>query len=464
MSCKGLSFEECELVILRLAMDNAEKKNKIKMYTPETEKIINIVSKFIKDKKLICYGGTAINNILPEKDRFYNEDIDIPDYDFFSTTPIEDAIELTNIYFDKGFEVEAKSGQHVGTYKVYVNFMPIADITYLNKDIFDFMTPRCIIKKNILYAPPNYLRMSMFAELSRPDGDVSRWEKVLKRLILLNKHYPIAYKPCSYNFQRHLVANKKMSSILYHDLLDIFIDNNVVFFGSYALSLYSEYSGNKTNAKQPDFDILTTEPKLLSDKIKSLLSQKGIDVKITKHAQIGELVGEHYEIKFGVDTVAFMYKPLACHSYNKIEQDGREVNIATIDTMLSFFLAFLYVNKPYYNITRIVCMCQYLFNIQQKNRLKQKGLMKRFNIDCIGKQKTLEEIKEEKSILYEKLKKNKNDPQYQKYFFRYKPNNRLDTLSIKYTQRIQPRKTRIKSRTKSRKAPRKSNFFKWMKY
>jgi len=144
MSCEGLSFEECELVILRLAMDNAEKKNKIKMYTPETEKIINIVSKFIKDKKLICYGGTAINNILPEKDRFYNEDIDIPDYDFFSTTPIEDAIELTNIYFDKGFEVEAKSGQHVGTYKVFVNFMPIADITYLSKDIFDFMTPRCI--------------------------------------------------------------------------------------------------------------------------------------------------------------------------------------------------------------------------------------------------------------------------------------------------------------------------------
>ena len=86
--------------------------------------------------------------------------------------------------------------------------------------------------------------------------------------------------------------------------------------------------------------------------------------------------------------------------------------------------------------------------------------MKRFNIDCIGKQKTLEEIKEEKSILYEKLKKNKNDPEYQKYFFRYKPNNRLDTLSIKYTQRIQPRK----SRPKSRKAPRKANFFKWMKY
>ena len=37
----------------------------------------------------------------------------------------------------------------------------------------------------IQYAPPNFLRMNMFIELSRPAGDVSRWEKVLKRMILL---------------------------------------------------------------------------------------------------------------------------------------------------------------------------------------------------------------------------------------------------------------------------------------
>ena len=42
----------------------------------------------------------------------------------------------------------------------------------------------------ILYAPPNYLRMGMYLELSRPAGDTSRWEKVLKRLTLLNKNYP----------------------------------------------------------------------------------------------------------------------------------------------------------------------------------------------------------------------------------------------------------------------------------
>ena len=36
----------------------------------------------------------------------------------------------------------------------------------------------------------------MYLELSRPDGDVSRWEKVLKRLTLLNKHYPMKGLNC----------------------------------------------------------------------------------------------------------------------------------------------------------------------------------------------------------------------------------------------------------------------------
>ena len=36
----------------------------------------------------------------------------------------------------------------------------------------------------------------MYLKLSRPDGDVSRWKKILKRLILLNKHFPIKGNKC----------------------------------------------------------------------------------------------------------------------------------------------------------------------------------------------------------------------------------------------------------------------------
>ena len=72
-----------------------------------------------------------------------------------------------------------------GTFKVFVNFIPIADITYLVPELYRNIHKQSIQVANIYYTPPNYLRMAMYLELSRPDGDVSRWEKVLKRLTLI---------------------------------------------------------------------------------------------------------------------------------------------------------------------------------------------------------------------------------------------------------------------------------------
>ena len=71
---------------------------------------------------------------------------------------------------------------------------------------------------------------------------------------------------------------------------------------------------------------------------------------------------------------------------NKIK--GRNIKVATIDTILSFYLAFYYSNRPYYDKNRLLCMAQYLFNVQASNRLEQKGLLKRFSINCYGKQET----------------------------------------------------------------------------
>ena len=93
---------------------------------------------FLRKKKLICYGGTAINNILPKNDRFYDFDKEIPDYDFFSKDALDDAKELADIYYKEGFkEVQAKAGVHHGTYKVFVNFTGIADITQLEPQIYN---------------------------------------------------------------------------------------------------------------------------------------------------------------------------------------------------------------------------------------------------------------------------------------------------------------------------------------
>lgn len=430
---KKMTLEEKELDILRDAIDIAERRKGQKTTSdPDVKRIISILEDFLKKKKLVCYGGTAINNILPLEDQFYDKNIEIPDYDFYSPNAMEDAKELANIYYDAGFqEVEAKSGVHHGTYKVYVNFIPVADITYLEKSLFKRVQHEAIRVYGILYCPPNFLRMNMYLELSRPAGDISRWEKVLKRLILLNKNYPLTGKHCDPKiFQRTFerLDNGKEEQ-LYYAVRDAFIDQGLVFFGGYASFLYSTYMPAKQKKmfqKTPDFDVLSEEPEKAAAMLKERLEDfdyKGI--QLIKHDGIGELIAPHFEVKVKInniqETVAFIYKPLACHSYNVIKTGNKSVRVATIDTMLSFYFAFFYSGRDYYDDERIVCMAQYLFDVQQKNRLQQKGLLKRFSINCYGKQETLEEMRNTKSEKYKELKGERGSKEYESWFLRYVP-------------------------------------------
>jgi len=441
-----MKFAECELAILRMAVDKAEEKiGKRVVNSLEIKQVIRIVEDYIQHKNLICYGGTAINNILPEDDQFYNKDFEIPDYDFFSFDAFKDAKELANIYYKQGFQdVEAKSGQHFGTYKVFVNYIPIADITQLPKQIFIALKTDAIRINGILYAPPNFLRMSMYLELSRPAGDTSRWEKVLKRLLLLNKHYPITNKHCkNIEFQRdfsgkhdhehldktdqHPKTEDTFENEVYENVKQTFIEQGCVFFGGYAISLYSKYMPKnlqKHLLRIPDFDILANDPENTSKIVKSNLAKIGIkNVKIIKREPIGEIIPLHYEIKVGNNTIVFIYKPVACHSYNTLNYKNEKIKIATIDTMLSFYLAFLYANKPYYNdyLERTLCMAKFLYEVQQENRLSQHGLLRRFTITCYGHQESIEEIRANKALKYKELKNKSNSEEFDKLFLNYKP-------------------------------------------
>ena len=88
----NMTFQECELAVLRQAVDESETNQGAKIATsPEVVKIIEILEDFLFRKKLLCYGGTAINNILPKEAQFYDRSVEIPDYDFFSPNSLEDA-------------------------------------------------------------------------------------------------------------------------------------------------------------------------------------------------------------------------------------------------------------------------------------------------------------------------------------------------------------------------------------
>ena len=429
IECKrGMTFEDCELTILRSAVDKAERiSSRQIIQNPEIKKIIDIVEGFLKSRQLICYGGTAINNILPVKDQFYDKELELPDYDFYSKTPVEDAKALSDIYYSKGFiDVEAKAGVHHGTYKVFVNFMPVADITYLSDPLYDAIKKDAIKVKGILYAPPNFLRMSMYLELSRPRGDVSRWEKVLKRLILLNRNYPLEKKSCNkMDIQRKMDTKHIDAKKAFDIIRETVVKDEGVFFGGYANALYSAFLPSKIQKKSksiPDFDVLSEHPLKLGEIIQKKLQESGFNkVRIYKHEGIGEIIAPHYEVTVDKETVVFIYEPLACHSYNVIKEESEDVRIATIDTMLSFYLAFIYSDRTYYDKDRILCMAKHLFEVQQHNRLKQESILKRFSMNCYGQQQTINRLREEKAEKYRQLKSRRGSKEYEEWFLKYNP-------------------------------------------
>ena len=452
------NIKKDEIKILNNAIKKIEKKKGKKLIQlDENKSIIDIVEKFIIKKKLLCYGGTAINNILPVKDQFYDRNIDFPDYDFFSTNALDDAKELADIYFKANFEeVEAKAGLHPGTFKVFVNFKAVADITQLDNSVFKLLKNEAIIKNKIYYAPPNFLRMSMYLELSRPDGDVSRWEKVLKRLILLNKNYPLKGIECnSIDFEKEFKGPPDKDKI-FDSIKKVALKEKLVFFGGYSLSLYSKYYKLLKFNNNPDFDLLSNNPGETAKNIEIELKKHSIDSKIIFHDPIGENIPYHYEIKINNNSVALIYKTEACYNYNNIKINNKIYRIATIDTLLSFYLSFYYTKNPLYDKNRILCISEYIFKVQQKNRLSQKGVLKRFTPFCYGKQKDIVQIRREKNYKYNLLKTKKNSKEFEYNFLKYNPNfnekmhpDKFSYISLKKRKTLSKKDKKKSKKTKA---------------
>ena len=449
------TIEEKENDLLQKAIDKSEKKMGYEMVQSETNKaIFNIIEGFIKQKKLICYGGTAINNILPKKAQFYNKNFEVPDYDVFSKNALKDAKELVDLFFKKGYEsTEVRSAMVIGTYKIYVNFVAVVDITQMDPNLYNIFKKRGIKKEGIFYSPVNFLRMEMYKELSHPQGEISRWEKVLKRLALLNKYYPIHNDKCyEVNFMRDFKGKQQLGEDIYDIIKKILIEHGVVFFGGYASNLYSRYmpvAEKKVLKHIPDFDVLSTDAKQAAEDVKKELIKNGFhNIKINKKDALWKIIPLHYEIVLESDIVCVIYETIACHSYNTIKEDNETIKVASIETMFNFLFAFLFKDDKYYDHIRIMCMAEFLFQVQQKNRLKQKGLLKRFSTNCYGTQITPEKLREIKSEKFIELQDKKGSKEYEKYFIRYNP---LELLEKKKMETRKRKRMELKNSDKNKK-------------
>jgi hypothetical protein len=420
MSCssKNPSFENCELAIMKQSIKKVEEIQG-KLSTEENRELIEIMEEYIQNNEhCICYGGTAINNLIPDSDKFYDYDVEMPDYDVYTPNPIQDAKKLADIYFKRGYtNVVAKSGVHYGTYKVFVNYVGIADFTLLHKALFAAIKRESISINGIMYAPPNFLKQSMYRELSQPHNDTSRWEKVLTRLNLLNKHYPFKGM-CKATKERKAsgFGPKAIDAQLYEMVRANLVRQKVVFIGGYANTLYESKAQHV-----PDFDVISLDPKKTAKILEDELKRAGFSkIKIVPCPGVGELIHPHFKFMVGDSLVALIFEPTACHSYNVIrDKNGNDVNIGSIDTLLSFYMAFLFADRDYLDKQRLLCLSEFLFEEQERSKHRQEGVLKRFSIDCYGQQETMPRIMATKEKMFKTLKR--GTKKYEEWFLKYVP-------------------------------------------
>ena len=409
---------------------------KEKRQTHNLDTIFKIVEKFIIDRKLI-FMVEPLNNILPLDKQFYNYDLTSPDYDFFSTTAYDDVLLLANIFKQKGYEnIRAKSAIHDGTYKLYVNYVPVADITQMDPVLFDQLSLNTVVRDKINYSPIHFLRMSMHLELSRPRGDLTRWEKILKRLNILNEVFPFTITKCdsSIDFKLNKEKSKQVYSGIHSELVKE--SSKIIYIGEYAINQYAQFFTKQYKTifqknNKPTFVILHNEPGVLIQRIRDKFNSHNVMNK--KIDEIDDVIPEINNIFVDNALYLVVIKPTGCQNYNSIVKDKQTFHIGTIDTILYYYFLMIYVEfqrqTTFYD--NLMCVAFLMFNIQTKIMTRKSKLLNRFNLSCIGNQVTFEDIIDRKRRKYDRLKHNKQSLKYKKSFLDYVPRSKKNSKTLK---------------------------------
>jgi hypothetical protein len=351
---------------------------------------LSIVETFIKRKKRICYGGTAMNAILPEHKRFYDPKTDLPDYDFYTPDVDGDIEELVKDLQAEGYDdVYHKVGIHEGTKKVLVNFVPVADISSISPELFSIMYRRSVNHEGIHYTDPDILRIMMYLEMSRPRGDVSRWKKVFERLLLINQEFPI--RGCKGSGERRQKHMNLVPDEIRAAILDYCIKNERILCNGPLAGLYEKgiRHGNTRFELRPGGPLLFTSPNPKEDAatIKAILDDERLT--LYAHPERGEMVPQRIEVRMGDTPICMFVDETACHSFNPVPfMDGRTINIASLEFLITLYLSieiFTNHSKDYLG-ERIMCQVKKFIELAEENYKAPKSQFEPFSLNCQGHQ------------------------------------------------------------------------------
>ena len=281
----------------------------------EISKIFDVILKFIIKKKKIVYGGYAQNILIKNKnpkDTFYKEYnniymqcTDIADLELYSSTPLEDVVELCDELYKNNFKyIESKEGIHPETYKIFVNFIAYCDISYISENIYNNIPTITI--NNIRCAHPNFMIIDSFRVFNDPMTSYWRLEKSFIRYNKMIKYYPL-----------ELINNKITLENFKYD-----IDNNILNFikkkiihkskliviGFYAYNYYAKKSDKTFIFNNfPYYELISDDLKKDGIKILKLLKKINNNIQIKQYYELYEYIDNKIEYYINNKLILILY-------------------------------------------------------------------------------------------------------------------------------------------------------------
>jgi hypothetical protein len=400
---KHKSFED---QIKRIKKASEIAQDKIDYYMAHNESVlqaIEVVENFLRKKHRICYGGQAINAHLPDKHKFYDPERTVPDYDFFSPNPELDIRVLVQDLKRAGFtEISAREGMHEGTVKIYVEYIPVADITAIDPVLYRILSKREYRVNGISYMDVNTLRMMMYLELSRPRGEVDRWPKVYERLLLLNTYsstHRSRFCKRSLSSSSSSLSKQKVELIL-----DFCIRKQRVFAGLDLVNVYQQSYRRKSkniewlvHTRKPIL-FYSPEPESDAEMLRENLERadrQPVRYQIKKESKTGggELLPTLTILYLDNQPIVFIIHQTACHSYFQLpmKRDHHQtLRIASVDTLITLYFSLALMNSSYLDMGSMDCLANQLIEISNQMRSRPDHSPFPFiSINCAGHQTSI---------------------------------------------------------------------------
>jgi hypothetical protein len=102
------------------------------------DRALGIVRDFLAERRLLLYGGLGVDYALRRKGKQLYPDGERPDWDMLSSRSVDDAYDLADRLQAEGFRrVDAIRALHVQTMRVRVDFVVVADISFVPQGVLD---------------------------------------------------------------------------------------------------------------------------------------------------------------------------------------------------------------------------------------------------------------------------------------------------------------------------------------